>query len=271
MDVEETQSFKLEAATVAEVISLNYGEVHTVQHIQEELKDMPLLLHQSVDVFEIENVQLCWDDYDYYQLKSSIDLDYEYSFLDTKECYRQIEEYKSYQFMETYGHMEDIKVQITELPNYKKRKKPFRAMSRVEVTPVIGPWLSKSVIKLVNPHENGKDSVVLSRKILKMKNTVRKAGNRKMESHRRVNCKMKIKANTKRVKWKAPICPIWNAYVANQSHLDTGSGYCSNVAERFPYDRGKGFSYIFKRQVEVIEIFFNKWQNSMKAINIKFN
>ena len=126
--MEETQDCKLEATTVAEVIRLNYGEVNTLQHIQEELIDMPLDLIKPVPVFELENQSLTWDDYDCYQFKSSLDL--RDSLLDVKECYLQIEEYGSDQLLETTENqheyltkMDDSTPRVCVLKNFKTRKK----------------------------------------------------------------------------------------------------------------------------------------------------
>ena len=63
----------------------------------------------------------------------------------------------------------------------------------------------------------------------KMKNKVRNNKNRKIEPHSKVNCKMKMTANNKKVKRQPLSSPTWI----------WGSGYCTNVAHRFPYDRGK--------------------------------
>ena len=134
--MEETQDCKLEATTVAEVIRLNYGEVNTLQHIQEELIDMPLDLIKPVPVFELENQSLTWDDYDCYQFKSSLDL--RDSLLDVKECYLQIEEYGSDQLLETTENqheyltkMDDSTPRVCVLKNFKTRKKSGIEISKI--------------------------------------------------------------------------------------------------------------------------------------------
>ena len=128
---------------------------------------------------------------------------------------------------------------------------PFHAMSRVEVTPVVGPWLPKNVIKPENPHGNGQGSSVPSRKKVKIKeNTATKdfGGSSYEEKVRNRDrpkfCGPHLNRHTMRIKMNPLSRSTWIYLpcIADRSPFGRGSGYCTNVADRFPFDRGKWIS-----------------------------